>query len=142
VRKYTLLNEPESCEKLGCWEAVVGEFNAVFGFTLFGDFFLRNSETGKIAILYTIEPEVLPTNFNTIMSFARDLLTNKEVESQLLRTQEIEKLTLLLGDLEDDQVFIAEPYPFAGGDQSLESYAKGNAWVYADLVAQAQGVGS
>ena len=95
-----------------------------------------------MAILYTIEPELLPTNFNTVSSFVGELLKNKEVESQLLRIQDLEKLIPLFGDLGEDQFFIPELYPFAGGDQSLESYAKGNAWVYADLVGQAQGVGS
>lgn len=142
MNKYTLLNKPESCENLGCWQAVVGEFNTVFGFTHFGDFFLQNRGTGQIAILYTIEPELLPTNFNTVSSFVGELLKNKEVESQLLRIQDLEKLIPLFGDLGEDQFFIPELYPFAGGDQSLESYAKGNAWVYADLVGQAQGVGS
>lgn len=114
----------------------------VFGFTFFGDFFLQNSETGQIAILYTIEPEVVPTNFNTVSSFVDELLSNKEVEPELVRPQDIEQLIKLVGDLEEEQIFIPEPYPFLGGDLSLESYAKGNAWVYADLVGQAQGVGA
>lgn len=142
MRKYIILNQSESCKKLGCWESVVGEFNMVFGFTFFGDFFLQNSETGQIAILYTIEPEVVPTNFNTVSSFVDELLSNKEVEPELVRPQDIEQLIKLVGDLEEEQIFIPEPYPFLGGDLSLESYAKGNAWVYADLVGQAQGVGA
>lgn len=141
MRKYTILEKPESSEKLGCWESIVGEFNQVVGFTLFGDFFLQNSETGQVAILYTIEPEIVPTNFNTITSFVNELLSNNEVEPDLIRPQDVEKLNNLIGVLDEEQVFIPEPYPFLGGDRSLESYSKGNAWVYADLVGQAQGVG-
>ena len=46
-----------------------------------------------------------------------------------------------LGPLIVGEVFIPEPYPFLGGDLSIESYAKGNVWTYAELVGSLQGVG-
>ena len=142
MQKYTLLKNPENCEKLGCWHSVVGDFNIVFGFTFFGDFFLQNAESGQIAILYTIAPELIPTKFNTVASFVDELLSDTEVETELVRPQDIEKLIKLIGPLKESEVYIPVPYPFLGGDNSLESYAKGSAWVYADLVGQAQGVGA
>ncbi len=141
MQKYILLETNESAEKLGCWSEVVGKFENVFGYTLFGNFFLQDSNTGQVAILYTIEPELVPTNYYSVDSFVKELLPNEEIAPHLIRPKDLDILNKIIGPLGEYEVYIPEPYPFCGGDGSLESFNKGNVWVYADLVGQAQGIG-
>lgn len=142
MRNYLILQESTSIEELGCWSGVTNGFTQVLGYTNFGNFFLQNPANQQIAILYTIEPEVVPTNFTEINELISALTNDKDIESELLRSSDTAILVKRLGDLLDEEVFIPEPYPFLGGTGELESYSKGNVWVYADLVGQSQGVGS
>ena len=142
MRNYLILPEPASTEELGCWSGVTNEFTQVLGYTNFGNFFLKNPGTDQIAILYTIEPEVVPTNFTDLNELIEALLNDKDIEAQLLRSSDTAILIKRLGNLLDEEVFFPEPYPFLGGTGELESYSKGNVWVFADLVGQSQGVGS
>jgi hypothetical protein len=142
MRNYLILHEPTSVEELGCWSGVTNEFTEVLGYTNFGNFFLRNPDSKQIAILYTIEPEVVPTNFIDIDELLKAITDDKDIESELIRSSDTAMLIKRLGSLSEEEVFIPEPYPFLGGTGELESYSKGNVWVFADLVGQSQGIGS
>ena len=142
MRNYLILQKPSSVEDLGCWSTVTNEFTEVLGYTNFGNFFLKNPNSGQLAILYTIEPEVVPTNFTDINELIGALTNDKDIESELIRSSDTAILSKRLGNLLEEEVFFPEPYPFLGGSGELESYSKGNVWVYADLVGQSQGVGS
>ena len=127
---------------LGCWSGVLKDFTQIIGYTNFGNLFLKKPQNDQIAILYTIEPEVVPTNFNNINDLLNELLKDKDIESELIRSDDTAILIQRLGSLKDDEVFIPEPYPFLGGSGELSTYTKGNVWAYVELVGLSQGVGN
>ena len=139
-KHYRLFDEPKAAADLGCWESVVGEFTQVAGYTFFGDFFLRDPETDYYAVLCTIRPGLIPLNYQGREAFEGFLATER-VRNHLLRVQDVAKLEQMIGELGADEVYVPEPYPFLGGDESLESYARRKVWVFVDLVGQMQGVG-
>jgi len=120
---------------------VVGGFSLVVGYTSFGNFFLLDPETQRHAVLYTIGPELAPTNFWGGERFRDRFLTDGGIIQFLGRPPDIEVLEARLGPLGEDEVYVPVPFPFLGGSGELDTYEKANVWVFADLVAQMQGVG-
>ena len=98
--------------------------------------------TQQFAVLYTIAPELLPTQFVGGDSFRTGFLTDPGIIAHLGRPDDIAVLEKRLGKLGPDEVFIPCPYPFLGGKtRDLESYQKVNVWTFVDLVDQMQGIG-
>jgi len=137
-KEYYLFDKPVSVQELGIWTKVTGSYDQVFGYTFFGDYFLHSTQTDQCAILYTMPPELAELEFYGIGIFIEEFLTNDIVREELLQRDKIEKLENKLGSLESNEVYIPEPYPFLGGDCSIESYDKGNVWVFAKLVGESQ----
>jgi Domain of unknown function (DUF1851) len=138
---FRLLDPPRSVEDLGCWSAVTSQFSLVVGFTAFGNFFLRNPATGQYAVLYTIGPELVPTNFQSSENFQSAFLSDEGIIRHLGRPSDVAALESRLGSLAPNQVYFPVPYPFLGGSGELDTFDKGDVWVFADLVGQSQGVG-
>jgi hypothetical protein len=138
---FRLLDPPRPASDLGCWAEVSGRFSLVAGYTAFGNFFLLDPTTQQYAVLYTIGPELVPTNFLGSEAFASQFLTDAGIVQHLGRPDDVAALEERLGPLAPDEVFIPEPYPFLGGSGELNTFGKGNVWVFADLVGQTQGVG-
>jgi hypothetical protein len=138
---FRLLEPPQPVTRLGCWAQVSGRFTVIAGYTAFGDFFLLDPETQQYAVLYTIGPELVPTNFRGSQAFVSEFLTDAGIVEHLGRPQDVATLEARIGPLAIDEVFIPEPYPFLGGSGELDTFAKGNVWVFADLVGQMQGIG-
>ena len=138
---YRVFDELKPASDLGCWESVVGEFSQVAGYTCFGDFFLRDPETDYYAVLCTLRPKLIPLSYRGRKAF-EEFLNTERVQNHLLRIEDVKKLEQMIGELDKDEVYVPEPYPFLGGDESLASYARRNVWVYVDLVGQMQGVGA
>jgi len=137
-----ILEKPIDIKDLGCWSGISKDFTQVIGYTNYGNFFLKNTKINIIAILYTIEPEVVETNFTDIKEFINALSSDKDIEAELLRSSDTSILTSRLGELQDKEVFYPEPYPFLGGSGELETYSKGSVWAFAELVGISQGVGN
>ncbi len=109
-----------------------------YGGTFFGDLFLQDPQNNDIAILYTLNPELFSTRFNSIQTFEKEVLSNPEYAEELIQPEKAEALMERLGPLKDAEVYIAQPYQFLGGDGSVDSYTTGNVWVYLDLIGQLQ----
>jgi hypothetical protein len=140
---FVLLDPPRPADDLGCWSEVVGRFSQVVGHTSFGNFFLLDPNSQQCALLYSIEPELIPTQFVGIESFGSRFLTDPGIIAHLGRPEDISVLEKRLGKLGTDEVYIPCPYPFLGGNtRDLDSYQKGKAWTFVDLVGQMQGVGA
>jgi hypothetical protein len=138
---FRLLDSPRPTEDLGCWSEVTDRFSRVIGHTKFGNFFLLDPSSGQYAVLYTIAPELVPTNFRSRESFIATFLSDAGIISHLGRPDDVSALEARLGVLGEDEVYIPEPYPFLGGSGELDTFGKGNVWVFADLVGQSQGIG-
>jgi hypothetical protein len=137
-----LFTQPQPVTQLGCWRHIVSGFRWIFGYTAWGDFILRNLETGQFAILYAFEPELVPLSYADEDKFIRDYLRASQVQAHLIRPERLAAVEARLGPLRQGEVFIPEPYPMLGGRCEPESYAKGNVWVFMDLVGQLQDVGA
>lgn len=139
---FQLLDPMRSVGELGCWAEVAGGFSQVAGYTAFGNFFLVDPDTQQFAVLYTIAPELVPTQFFGDESFRTGFLTDSGIIAHLGRPDDLAVLETRLGKLGADEVFVPCPYPFLGGKtRDLDSYQKVNVWTFVDLVGQMQGVG-
>ena len=137
---YRKFEPPRSIDLLPRWKHLVAPFDLICGYTYFGQFFLRHSKTDEIAILYPQNVNLLPMGFLDWDEFQREVLEKPEVKEELLQPEKLESVQARLGPLEDDQVYIAQPYQMIGGRGEPETYGKGDLWVYADLVAQTAGI--
>jgi hypothetical protein len=137
---YRWLPEPRPSSDLGAWATLAGEYCLVVGYTSFGDFFLRHLRTKEFAILTTMCPSVTALGYDERTSFESEFLGAEGVIEQVLRPADVSLLEERLGELLADEIFIPVPYPFLGGSGSLDSYEKGNVWVFAGLVGQAHGI--
>jgi hypothetical protein len=139
---FTLLDSPHPADDLGPWSQVVDRFSQVAGYTFFGNFFLVDPNSQQYAVLYTIEPELIPIRFVGFDAFRSQFLTDPGVITHLGRPEDVSVLERRLGKLTTDEVYIPCPYPFLGGNsRDLDSYRKAKVWTFVDLVGQMQGVG-
>lgn len=139
---YRWLREPRPSSDLGAWASPAGEYSLVVGHTSFGDFFLRHPKTGEFAILTTMSPSFTALGYDERTSFESEFLGDAGIIDQVLRLADVSLLEERLGELLADEVFIPVPYPFLGGSGRLDTYDKGNVWVFAGLIAQAHGIGA
>jgi hypothetical protein len=137
---YRWLQEPNPSSDLGAWASLAGEYSLVVGYTSFGDFFLRHPRTKEFAILTTMSPGFITLGYDERTSFESDFLGDEGVIEQVLRPADVSLLEERLGELLADEVFIPVPYPFLGGSGGLDTYEKGDVWVFAGLIAQAHGI--
>ena len=72
----------------------------------------------------------------SVEDFEAEVLKEPGFELYVLDSDHVADLFRHLGPLADDQVYIPQPYPFLGGSEALETYDKGDAWVFMNIVAQ------
>lgn len=139
---YFLFKTPIHISKLGDWSFISEDFDEVIGYTNFGDFFLINKKTDQCAVLYVMPPELADLEFYGIEQFKNEFLTHETVKEDLLQVEKIEKIEKNIGNLNEGEVYIPEPYPFLGGNCSVETYSKGDLWTFIDIVGQMQEINS
>ena len=122
------------------WAATANDFDEVVGYTYLGDVFLRNSKTGQFAILFTIGPELVSLDIYSFPEFEKSFLSHSEAIRTILQKQKLDLIEGRLGKLDGDEIYIPVPFPFMGGDRSIESYKKGNLFTYLDLVGGLQDI--
>lgn len=139
MKDYKLTNEMVS-EVIPEWSYFVGRFQKIWAYNFFGDIFLQDPENNDIAILYTVNPELIPTRYSSVPMFIEEVFSDPEYSDELLQPKKSSALINRLGSLNELDVYIAEPYLFLGGDGSIESYSSGNIWVYLGIIGQLQEV--
>jgi len=137
VSLYIPVNELVS-DVASVWSSFADRFQKIWGHNAYGDLFLQDPENSDIAILYTINPELIPTRYSSIQVFEEEILSEPEYAEELIQPDKTEAIIERLGPLKEAEVYIANPYQFLGGDGSPESYSIGNIWVYLDLIGQLQ----
>ncbi len=138
---YRSLEPPVGSFQIAPWDSASGDFHEVVGYSYFGDFFLRDPKTGQYALLFPFTPEIVPLELFDPESFTA-FLGKPNVADGFLRPKDLEALKERLGPLDEDQIYIPEPYPFIGEQSELESYTKGDVWVFARTVGTLHGLGS
>ncbi len=111
-------------------------FSTVVGHSLFGDLFLRDSQTGEFAILLASALELVNTGEVEEDGFREQILGNPEVERTLLRPNDVAVLVRQLGAADRELVFFPVPLPALGGSGELDTFQKGGLREYLAIVAQ------
>jgi hypothetical protein len=136
---FHILAEPMPARAIAPWDAVVGRYSRIIGYTSFGDFFVTDPLTSEHALLLTLEGSVEETGYDDTEAFVRTFLTVPDVVAHVLRPQLLEALTLRLGPLGTEEVYYPVPYPFLGGSGAPETFEKGNVWVFGSIAGQSRG---
>lgn len=127
-------------DKLGPWKDKVFGFDLIAGYSLFGTIFLLNSETQEIGILLPLDNDFVPTGIFTWEEFEKHILSNSEFIGAVLRPDDINKLEGTLGRVGESEVYFPVPYPFMGGSSSLDTYDKGDIWIFLSITGQSWGI--
>lgn len=138
---YRLLDQSTTVAQACCrWSSLVGDFDEVFGYSFLGDVFLRKTSSGQCAILFTVNPELVPLGMNSISDFVDSFLAHPETKRTILQEEKIGEIEAGVGPPGEDEIFIPMPFPFLGGDNSIGSYKKGNFFTYLELVGGLQDI--
>ena len=68
--------------------------------------------------------------------FFEKVMNHAGFQEDVVHASFLEKVQAHCGELAEDQVYIATPYPCVGGSGAPETYQKGDVWVYLSISAQ------
>lgn len=137
---YTLFSFRSSSD-LGAWAFSFPNHTEVVGYSSLGHFFLRNPDDLDYIVLHPFKRAAKSYgSYESVEEFETEILKEPGFELYVLRLDHVAALCQHLGPLAEDQVYIPKPYPFLGGSEALESYEKGDAWVFMHLVADMHGL--
>jgi hypothetical protein len=131
----------KAAEVMPGWAPHFSVFDTVVGYSALGHVFMRNSETNEYIVLHPYQKGAKNYGvFADLQTFEKQLLQEPGFAGFVLQDFKVKKIRELQGLLGENEVYVATPYPFLGGDGSPESYKKGDVWVFLDLVAQMWGL--
>jgi Domain of unknown function (DUF1851) len=137
---YFLLPKPVPTTSLGAWANELPAFTHVVGFSGLGHFFLRNQDSKQYGVCYPFRKAYKNYGaFDSVADFEGHVLKDAGFSEYVLRSQHQSALAEHLGPLAPEEIYIPEPYPFLGGSEEVETYTKGNFWVFAELVGISHG---
>lgn len=140
---YVLLPVPLATSALGCWQPELPAFTHVVGFSGLGHFFLSNAESSEFGVFHPFRNAYKSYGaFGSIAEFEARILRDEGFAEYVLRPEHQAALAERLGPLAPDEVYIPQPYPFLGGSEEVDTYAKGNFWVFAEVVGACHGYGA
>jgi hypothetical protein len=122
------------------WAPLAPEYPFIFGISFFGDLFLCSPDEARFAIVMTERPEVIEVKHKSTDAFVGELLTDEGVQKAVLRADECATLTERLGVPTPDECFYPVPYRALGGSGALNTFERGNVWIYLDVYAQTIGL--
>jgi hypothetical protein len=133
---YCLLEKPVSTSSLENWPQVQRVFSTVIGYSGLGHVFLR-SDANEYAVLHPFRTAYKNYGyFASRTEFELAILRDDDFAAIVLQHSHQDAIRELLGPLEEGEVYIPAPYPFLGGDESPESYDRGDVWVFLDIIGQ------
>ena len=137
---YTLVT-PQPATRLGCWDGQFAGYDEVLGYSVLGHFFLRNPKTSEYIVLHPLKGAAKSYGEHaSIADFRREVLDEPGFQEYVFQPDHVAAIRARIGALGDGQVYIPEPYPFLGGSGEPETYTKGDAWVFANVVANLGGL--
>jgi hypothetical protein len=137
---YTLFSIRPSSD-LGAWAASFPNHTEVVGYSSLGHFFLRNPHDSEYLVLHPFKCAAKSYGSHpSIKDFEAEVLKEPGFELYVLDSDHVAELFRHLGPLAENQVYIPQPYPFLGGSEALDTYEKGDAWVFMHVVAHMHGL--
>ena len=133
---YKLI-EPVSSEAIGHWIKDYPLYEKIIGYSSLGHVFLFSPSQSDYVVYYPFQAAAKSYGtFDSASEFEKEILQDEDFSEYVLRPDHVQEIIKAVGTLSEDEVYIPQPYPFLGGDESIDSYDKGNIWVMLDLVSQ------
>ena len=142
---YFLFEQPRNSEDLGSWRKHLGDFNQVVGHSILGAIFLKSTKTNNYMVLYPLRAGSNSKNygvFDSVTDFEARILKEPSFIEACLEPVSIGDIDILiksLGRLGKEQVYFPVPHPSVGGSWDVETYDKGDFWIFADIACQNHG---
>lgn len=132
---YRLI-DPASQDVLGPWAAQFPRYTHVIGYSSLGHVFLLDPAALDYAVLHPFKGAAKSYGRHaSIAAFEKAVLREPGFEAHVLRPEHVQAIANRLGLLSGDEIYIPQPYPFLGGSEAPETYAKGGIWVFLHVVA-------
>ncbi|MEI6893627.1 MAG: T6SS immunity protein Tdi1 domain-containing protein [Colwellia sp.] len=129
--------EPISSDAIGHWIKDYPLYEQIIGYSNLGHIFLFSPSKSDYAVFYPFKAAAKSYGtFNSISEFEKEILQDEGFSQYVLNADHAQKISKAIGTLNENEVYIPKPYPFLGGDESADSYEKGNIWTMLDLVSQ------
>ena len=139
---YVVLSDSVASERISPWTEVLPDGSEVFGYTAFGDFFISSGPQPEFGLLLTESARFERIPVRSLQEFESSFLSDGGVIESVLRPADLKYLVARLGELGEDEVYYPVPYPCLGGSGELDTYQKGDVWVYSSISAQSHNVGA
>jgi len=139
---YVFLSEPFASDKISPWSKILPVGSDVVGYTSFGDFFISSKSHSEFGLILTQSASFERIPVTSLRDFESAFLSDPGVIRSILRPEELKYLAAQLGELDTDEVYFPVPYPCLGGSGELDTYQKGDVWVYASISGQSHNVGA
>jgi hypothetical protein len=138
---YRLLPQTKSAVFIGCWKRVAPMADEIVGYSSLGLIFLTDSKTREYFVLFPFEGIAKAYGvYASISDFQRAVLEEPHFATEALQRAHVARVRRRLGRLGEDEIYIPAPYPLLGGTAEVDTYDKGNIWVFVDIVAEMLGI--
>lgn len=132
---------PVASEKLACWAEHYPSYKEIVGFSVLGNFFLRDPASNDYIVLHPFKKAAKSYGkFSNVAEFEKKVLNEPGFVEYVLRPDHVKLVRDRVGPLKENEVYIPEPYPFIGGSDAPKTYSKGDVWVFMLIVAQMHGL--
>jgi hypothetical protein len=134
---YQLLPSPRPVDDLPGWEGLRRSYTDVVGYSHLGHVFLHDSRAGTFGVLHPFRDAFKDYGrFDSLDHFDAMVLSDDGFAEFVLRRPHLDEVARRTGPLGPQQVYVPVPYPFLGGDESPESYDRGDVWTFLAIVPQ------
>jgi hypothetical protein len=134
---YHLLPSPRPVGDLAGWEGLRRSYTDVVGYSHLGHVFLHDRREGTFGVLHPFRDAFKDYGrFDSLEHFDAMVLSDEGFDEFVLRRPHLDEVARRTGPLGPDQVYVPVPYPFLGGDESPDSYDRGDVWTFLRIVPQ------
>ena len=134
---YHLLPSPRPVGDLPGWEGLHRSYTDVVGYSHLGHVFLHDRRQGTFGVLHPFRDAFKDYGrFDSLEHFDAMVLSDEGFDEFVLRRPHLDEVARRTGPLGPDQVYVPVPYPFLGGDESPDSYDRGDVWTFLRIVPQ------
>ncbi|WP_314103572.1 T6SS immunity protein Tdi1 domain-containing protein [uncultured Frigoribacterium sp.] len=134
---YHLLPSPRPVGDLPGWEGLHRSYTDVVGYSHLGHVFLHDRREGTFGVLHPFRDAFKDYGrFDSLEHFDAMVLSDEGFDEFVLRRPHLDEVARRTGPLGPDQVYVPVPYPFLGGDESPDSYDRGDVWTFLRIVPQ------
>ena len=132
---YHHLPSPRSVADLPGWEGLHRSYTDVVGYSHLGHVFLHDRRQGTFGVLHPFRDAFKDYGrFDSLEHFDAMVLSDEGFDEFVLRRPHLDEVARRTGPLGPQQVYVPVPYPFLGGDESPESYDRGDVWTFLAIV--------